>query len=321
LEVLSSEESKSIYMSRINRVIDYIKSNLEGDLSLEKLSSIANFSKFYFHRIFKSVTGENLNSCVGRMKIEKSAFMLIYNPSLSITSIAFDSGFSSPAVYSREFKAHFKLSPSQWRREKQSKICKVDRNICKEPQETEIYIEFSKNKPSWGIKMQNQNTLNVQVRSMPEVPIAYIRHHGGYNPLDKNLFQSLFSKLISWAAPRDLFNPPLTKAMTIFSSGHPETTAPDHLSVDVAISIEKQVAVEGEVGKRVIPAGQYAVISLIEATMEECGEAWNTLFNIWLPSSGYQPGEGAYYINHLNDPEQHPKKLNTVEMYLPVKPL
>lgn len=55
--------------------------------------------------------------------------------------------------------------------------------------------------------------------------------------------------------------------------------------------------------------------------MEECGEAWNALFNVWLPNSGYQPSEGAYYINHLNDPEQHPKKLNTVEMYLPVKPL
>jgi len=321
LEVLSGEESKSIYMARINRVIDYIKSNLEGDLSLEKLSSIANFSKFYFHRVFKSVTGENLNSCVGRMRIEKSAFMLIYNPSMSITSIAFDSGFSSPAVYSREFKAHFKLPPSQWRREKQSKICKVDRNICKESQEAEIYIEFSKNKPSWGIEMKNQNTLNVQVRSMPEVSIAYIRHHGAYNPLDKKLFQSLFSQLISWAAPRNLFNPPSTKAMTIFSSGHPETTAPDHLSVDVAISVDKKIAVEGEVGKRVIPAGQYAVISLIEATMEECGEAWNALFNVWLPNSGYQPSEGAYYINHLNDPEQHPKKLNTVEMYLPVKPL
>lgn len=321
MKVLSSEESKSIYISRINRVIDYVKSNLEGDLSLENLSSIANFSKFYFHRIFKSVTGENLNSCVGRMKIEKSAFMLIYNPSLSITSVAFDSGFSSPAVYSREFKAHFKLSPSQWRRKKQRKICKVDHNICKEPNEPEIYIDFSKNKPSWGIKMKNQNTLNIKVSSLPEVPIAYIRHHGAYNPLDKKLFQSLFSKLISWAVPRDLFNPPLTKVMTIFSSGHPETTAPDHLSVDVAISIEKKTAVQGEVGKRVIPAGQYAVISLTEATMEECGQAWNTLFNVWLPSSGYQPGEGAYYVNHLNDPEQHPKKLNTVEMYLPVKPL
>jgi len=321
LEELSCKESKNIYIARINRVIDYIKSNLDGDLSLEKLSSIANFSKFYFHRIFKSVTGENLNSCVGRMRIERSAFMLIYNPGLSITSIAFDSGFSSPSVYSREFKAHYKLSPSQWRQEKNSKICKVNRNICKEPLDPEIYIEFSKHKPSWGMKMQNQNLLKVDVRSMPEIPIAYIRHHGGYNPLDTQLFQSLFSRLISWAVPRNLFNPPLTKAVTIFSSGHPDTTAPDHLSVDVAISIEKQIAVDGEVGKRVVPRGQYAVVSLVDASMEDCGEAWNNLFNVWLPSSGYQPGEGAYYINHLNDPEQHPQKLHTVEMYLPVKPL
>jgi len=247
--------------------------------------------------------------------------MLIYNPGLSITSIAFDSGFSSPSVYSREFKAHYKLSPSQWRQEKNSKICKVNRNICKEPLDPEIYIEFSKHKPSWGMKMQNQNLLKVDVRSMPEIPIAYIRHHGGYNPLDTQLFQSLFSRLISWAVPRNLFNPPLTKAVTIFSSGHPDTTAPDHLSVDVAISIEKQIAVDGEVGKRVVPRGQYAVVSLVDASMEDCGEAWNNLFNVWLPSSGYQPGEGAYYINHLNDPEQHPQKLHTVEMYLPVKPL
>ena len=321
MEVLSSDESKNVYIARINRVIDYIKENLEGDLSLENLSSVANFSKFHFHRIFKSITGENLNSFVGRMRVEKSAFMLMYNPSLSITSIAFDTGFSSPSVYSREFKAHFKLSPSQWRLEKHSKICTAERNGCTADQEANIYIEFSKHKPRWGIKMPNTNLLNIEVRSMPELSVAYIRHQGAYNPLDKKLFQSLFSKLMSWAVPRNLFNPPETKAMTVFSSGHPETTAPDHLSVDVAISIEKQTTVDGEVGKRLLAAGQYAVVSLTEATMEECSEAWNGLFNVWLPTSGYQPGDGAYYINHLNDPEQHPQKLNTIEMYLPVKPL
>ena len=35
------------YVSRINRIIDYIESNLDQDLSLETLAGIANFSRFH----------------------------------------------------------------------------------------------------------------------------------------------------------------------------------------------------------------------------------------------------------------------------------
>lgn len=323
-ETFTEEDSKQIYISRINRVIDYIKSNLDGDLSLERLAPVAHFSKFYFHRIFKAVAGENLNGFVSRMRVERSAFKLIYNPRLPVTAIAYESGFSSPSVYSREFKSRYAMSPTQWRKLKanqNSKICTVDGKFCKEAPSVQMYIDSSKHKPLWGIKMQNQTSLNIEVRSMPDINIAYVRHHGHYNPQDKILFQSLFSKLMAWAVPRNLFKPPVTKAMTVFSSGHPDTTAPENLSVDVCISIEKETPVNGEVGKRIIPSGQYAVVTIAEGTLEECGEAWNSLFNGWLPTSGYQPGDGAYYINHLNDPEQHPKKLHSVEMYLPVKPL
>lgn len=324
LESFTEDDSKQIYVSRINRVIDYIKSNLDGDLSLEQLAPVAHFSKFYFHRIFKAVAGENLNGFVGRMRIERSAFKLIYNPKLSITAIAYGSGFSSPSAYSREFKSRYGVSPTQWRKSKanqKSKICTVDSKFCKEAQEVKMYIDSSNHKPLWGIKMQNQTSLNIDVRSMPEIPIAYVRHHGHYNPQDKVLFQSLFAKLMAWAVPRNLFNPPATRAMTVFSSGHPETAAPENLCVDVCISLAKETSVNGKIGKRTIPAGQYAVVTVLEGTIEACGEAWNSLFNAWLPTSGYQPGDGAYYMNHLNDPEQHPQKLHSVEMYLPVKPL
>ena len=315
-------DSKQIYISRINRVIDYIKANLDGDLSLDRLADVAHFSKFYFHRIFKAGVGENVNAVVSRMRVERSAFKLIYNPNLPVTSIAYESGFSSPSVYSREFKSHYAVTPTQWRKLKNqnSKICTVDGKSCKEQLDVKMYIDSSGHKSYWGINMKNQNLLNVDVRSMPEIPIAYVRHHGYYDPQDKVLFQSLFASLMAWAVPRNLFAPPATKAMTIFSSGYSDTTASENLSVDVCISIEKETLVNGEIGKRTIPQGQYAVVS-VEGTLAECGEAWDALFNGWLPCSGYQPGDGAYYINHLNDPEQHPQKLHRVEFYLPVKPL
>lgn len=323
------KDSKDEYASRINRVIDYVKSNLDEDLSLDKLASIGLFSKFYFHRVFKSICGENLNDFVSRTRIEHSAFFLIHRPSSPITTIAYDVGFSSPSVYSRAFKKRFGMSPSFWRKTKspKSKICIIDSNIgqvnsnlCKEVGKVTLYIDSRTQKPKWRINMKNDKSLKIQVQTMPDIHIAYVRHNGKYNPHDKVLFQGLFSKLMNWAIPRNLFRPPETKAMTVYS-GHPDTTAPDNLSVDACISVKKGTIVDGEVGKRVIAGGQYAVVSMIDATMDECGQAWDEVFNHWLPESGYQPGDGGYYCNHLNDPEQHPQKLHNVELYLPVKAL
>lgn len=330
MKIKPKNDSKNEYISRINRVIDYVKANLDKDLSLEQLASVGLFSKFYFHRIFKSICDENLNDFVNRTRIEQSAFFLIHRHDSNITSIAYDVGFSSPSVYSRAFKKRFGMSPTQWRsiNSQESKIGIVDSNFSqmnsnssKDANKVTLYIDSRTNKPQWRINMKHDKSLTINVQTMPEIYIAYVRHHGKYNPHDKALFQGLFSKLMNWAIPRGLFTPSQTKVMTVYSSGHPDTTAPDNLSVDACISIKKDTLVDGEIGKRVIAAGQYAVISLKDATMDECGQAWDEVFNHWLPESGYQPGEGGYYCNHLNDPEQHPKKLHHVEMYLPVKAL
>lgn len=48
----------SEYRFRINKAQDYIERNLEKQISLEELAEVANFSKFHFNRIFKSLVGE-----------------------------------------------------------------------------------------------------------------------------------------------------------------------------------------------------------------------------------------------------------------------
>jgi AraC family transcriptional regulator len=46
---------KEEYISRINRVVDYIEKNISKNLSLEELAREAYFSKYHFHRIFNIV--------------------------------------------------------------------------------------------------------------------------------------------------------------------------------------------------------------------------------------------------------------------------
>jgi len=309
------------YTIRVNRVVDYIRQQPKGDLSLEHLASIANFSKYHFHRVFKSIRGESLNAFVCRVKLERAAFILLNNPRENITSIAYDMGYSSSSVFSRDFKRLFKQSPSQWRNNANSNICTAQSNIGKALIASNTYIDFSNHQPKWRVKMNKKTDFNIEVKAIPEIKIAYIRHYGAYDPMDKVLFSEMFQKLMNWALPKNLFKPPATKALTIFSGGHPDTTAPENLSVDVAISIESTHKVGNDISQRTIADGRYAVLSLNEVTMEDANAAWSHLFNDWLPYSGYQPGDGAYYISHKNDPQLHPKNLYDLEMYLPVNPL
>jgi transcriptional regulator GlxA family with amidase domain len=69
------------YHHRINRVLDYIAQHLDGELSLTRLSSIACFSPFHFHRIFQGIIGETLNSHVRSVRLEKSRVDLDSNTS------------------------------------------------------------------------------------------------------------------------------------------------------------------------------------------------------------------------------------------------
>ncbi|MBN1572676.1 MAG: helix-turn-helix domain-containing protein [Deltaproteobacteria bacterium] len=119
------------YISRINRVVDYIELNIDKDLSLEKLASVANFSRFHFHRIFKAIMGETLNRHIQRIRVEKAAVQLINNPKKTITEIAFDCGFSGSAPFARAFKDFFKMNASRWRRTGnlyEGNIGKIDSN-------------------------------------------------------------------------------------------------------------------------------------------------------------------------------------------------
>lgn len=103
------------YTARINRVMDYVRDHLTGDLRLETLAAVANFSPYHFHRLFKSLVGETVNEYVRRRRCAAAASKLIYNPRLTVTKIATQCGFGSPSSFARDFRAAFGMSASQFR--------------------------------------------------------------------------------------------------------------------------------------------------------------------------------------------------------------
>jgi AraC family transcriptional regulator len=320
------------YSARINRVLDFIDSHFETELSLKKLAEVADFSPYHFHRIFHSMVGETLNQFIQRIRLEKAATLLISNPKEAITDIAFDCGFSGSAAFARAFKESFKMNASQWRNGGYIEFSKIGKLLSKNGKSidknrkdftsTSLYngYQIIMNERRKNVKKGKPTNmeLNVQVKEMPEIPVAYVRHIGPYQG-DVNLFERLFTKLFKWAGARDLLKMPETRVLAVYHD-NPEITDDDKLRLSVCISVPEGTEVEGDVGYMVIPGGKFA-LGRFELGPEEYQEAWDALYGGWLPESGFQPADGLCYEWYHNDCREHPQKKSIVDICVPVKPL
>ncbi|WP_417431317.1 helix-turn-helix domain-containing protein [Kiloniella sp.] len=104
------------YERRVQRVMLYIRLNLDQALDLIQLANIAHFSPYHFHRIFKGMVGESLTHHIQRLRLERAASALIYS-NQSVMNTAFNAGYETPESFSRAFKKQFGLSPRRYREE------------------------------------------------------------------------------------------------------------------------------------------------------------------------------------------------------------
>ena len=117
--MVGDKEQEEIYYRMINKSEDYIEEHLNEAISLADLAKYANFSEYYFHRLFKKYSLETLNSFVTRVKLERAALFLSVNQSISLTEVALNYGYTDSSSFSRAFKNYFGVSPSIYRREQE----------------------------------------------------------------------------------------------------------------------------------------------------------------------------------------------------------
>ena len=66
---LTENEITVEYINRINNALEFIDENLDTNLTLESVSKKVYYSSFHFHRVFKMVTNETLNSYITRKNL------------------------------------------------------------------------------------------------------------------------------------------------------------------------------------------------------------------------------------------------------------
>ena len=113
----SPTPAQSSYARRFNRVLDHIDKHLDGALTVEELSKVANFSKFHFHRQFSEYCGINIGRYIQLMKLKRASYRLAFNRQDRVIDIALDAGFENPESFSRAFKNAFGQTPREFRKE------------------------------------------------------------------------------------------------------------------------------------------------------------------------------------------------------------
>ncbi|AJI94670.1 helix-turn-helix domain protein [Yersinia ruckeri] len=102
--------------SVLNRVKDYIDSQLSESLLLSDLAAQAQLSEFHFARMFKQSTGLAPHQYVMKLRLEKAQSLLRYG-TLPLIDIALVCGFSSASHFSHRFKSTFGYTASALRQE------------------------------------------------------------------------------------------------------------------------------------------------------------------------------------------------------------
>src|SRR5689334_5629349 len=100
---------------RIERAVRYIAEHLAEPLTTAEVARVANTSEFHFHRIFAAAVGEPPGRFVTRLRLERAALRLAYEPELSVTEIALSSGYSSISNFTKAFSSWFGFPPSRVR--------------------------------------------------------------------------------------------------------------------------------------------------------------------------------------------------------------
>ena len=102
------------YSDCIEDVIRYIREHISEPLDREMLAGVAGFSIPHFHRIFTARVGESAASYVRRVRLERAGQKLRMG-AVNITEVALAAGYDTHAAFSKAFKQHFGLSPSEFR--------------------------------------------------------------------------------------------------------------------------------------------------------------------------------------------------------------
>lgn len=282
----------SVYANRMIKVCDYIQSHLDDDLSLDKLSQVAYFSRYHFHRQFADFVGINVAKYIQISRLKRAAYQLVFEPKLRVIDIALQAGFESAESFSRAFKNYCQQSPSQF----------------KQMPKWDIWNELIK-----LTRIERQMMMNVEVVEFVETKVAVLEHRGSPNLLNESI-----KTFIDWRKQSGL-SPVKTSDTYGVPYNDPNVVSADEFEFDLCGSVLADIP-ENEQGliTKTIPAGRCARVRHL-GSRDDIDTPIYYLYGQWLPETDEELRNFPVFFHYINMfPEVDEHELIT-DIYLPLK--
>ncbi len=111
----SSDKQKTETNPFIDKINNLLEQNIDNEnLQVNDISDELGMSRMQLHRKVKALTNMSVTEYVNQFKMRR-ALVLLAQPDINISEIAYQLGFSDPAYFTRVFSKFYKYSPTKYR--------------------------------------------------------------------------------------------------------------------------------------------------------------------------------------------------------------
>lgn len=119
IEVIMSSIGNYTRESVLDNILRYIDHNYASNITLENIAPLFGYNSSYLGKIFNNHMGQNFNSYVDHIRIEKAKELLL-NGNMKVYNIAESVGYKNVDYFHIKFKKYVGQSPMEFRKKNQS---------------------------------------------------------------------------------------------------------------------------------------------------------------------------------------------------------
>ncbi|MFX0548695.1 AraC family transcriptional regulator [Hathewaya histolytica] len=279
------------WLERLNESIQYIESNLDGEIEYERAAKIACCTAYHFQRMFSYIAGVPLSEYIRNRRLTRAAFDLQSGD--KVIDVALRYGYESPTAFNRAFQKIHSVSPSV--AQKEGTFLKAYPPI------------------SFKITIKGVGEMKYSIVKKEQIRIVGIK-----TPLEKNIEENFKTVPNLWqeAAQSGVINQ-IVSLMDPDSRGILGVSACmdslERWEYYIATKTDKEVP-KG-MNECIIPAGTWAVFPGEGAMPMAIQEIEKRIITEWLPTSGYEYADAPDIELYLNQDPANAK----FEVWIPIR--
>lgn len=286
------------YLDKLRRVLDYIDAHLDEDICLERLSAIATFSKFHFHRQFSELLGIGVYKYVQLARLKRASYQLAFRTEQPVIDIALESGYDAAEAFARAFKKTLGQTPSEFRRS---------------PNWIAWHATYE---PLRALRSEHMTTPfaldQVKIVDFKAVQVAVLPHRG-----DPRRIGDSIRRFIEWRKQNHL--PPRSSATYNILYDDPDAVPADAYRFDLCAATQREITPNDQgIVAAMIPHGRCAVLRFTGSD-DLLSNAVRFLYSQWLPQSGEELRDFPLFLQRVQFFPDVPEHEAVVDVFLPLK--